>query len=97
MKDLVHQPIPLANPGIFLFLPYLNRLKIYEKASSIMNLDPDQGYSWFSLLLLNLGRILEGLCSISKACRTNELSLPLLDGLGRNALQGLGFKWVSCH
>jgi hypothetical protein len=81
MKDLVHHPIPLANPGIFLFLPYLNRLKIYEKASSVMNLDPDQGYSWFSLLLLNLGRILEGLCSISKACRTNELSLPLLAGL----------------
>ena len=81
MKDLVQQPIPLANPGIFLFLPYLNRLKIFEKASSIINLDPDQGYSWFSLLLLNLGRILEGLCSISKACRTNELSLPLLAGL----------------
>lgn len=81
MKNLVHQTIPLANPGIFIFLAYLNRLKIFEKASSVMNLDPEQGYSWFSLLLLNLGRILEGLCSISKACRTNELSLPVFAGL----------------
>jgi hypothetical protein len=81
MKNLVHQPIPLANPGIFLFLPYLNRLKIFERASAILNLDPDQGYSWFSLLLLNLGRILEGICSISKACHTSELSLPLFAGL----------------
>ena len=81
VKDLVQKPIPLANPGIFLFLPYLNQLKIFEKASSLMDLDPHQGYSWFSLLLLNLGRILGGISSMSKACRTNELSLPLMAGL----------------
>jgi hypothetical protein len=46
-----------------------------------MDIDPDQGYSWFSLLLLNLGRILAGISSISKACRTHELSLPLMAGL----------------
>ncbi len=46
-----------------------------------MNVDPDKGYSWFSLLLLNLGRILGGICSISKSCRLNELSLPLMAAL----------------
>jgi hypothetical protein len=81
VKRLAQQTIPLANPGIFIFLPYLNRLKLFEKTSSLMNIDPDQGYSWFSLLLLNLGRILAGICSISKACRTHELSLPLMAGL----------------
>jgi len=81
IKDLAQQPTPLANPGIFLFLPYLNRLKIFEKTSSLMDLDPDKGYSWFSLLLLNLGRILGGIPSVSKACHTHELSLPLMGGL----------------
>jgi len=81
VKGLSKQPTPLAKPGIFLFLPYLNRLKVFEKASSLMDLDPDKGYSWFSLLLLNLGRILGGISSVSKACRTHELSLPLMAGL----------------
>ena len=81
VKNLVQQPTPIANPGIFLFLPYLNQLKIFEKASTLMDLDPDQGYSWFSLLLLNIGRILGGLSSVSKACLTHELSLPLMAGL----------------
>lgn len=81
VKGLRDQPVPVANPGIYLFLPYLNRLKIFEKASSLMDIDPDQGYSWFSLLLLNLGRILAGISCISKACRTHELSLPLMAGL----------------
>ena len=81
VNKLKNQPISLANPGIFLFLPYLNRLKIFEKATSMMNLDPDRSYSWFSLLLLDLGRIWAGHSSISKACQTYELSLPLLSGL----------------
>ncbi|MCP4458887.1 MAG: hypothetical protein GY816_12825, partial [Cytophagales bacterium] len=81
VNKLKDQPISLANPGIFLFLPYLNRLKIFEKAGSMMDLDPDRSYSWFSLLLLDLGRIWAGLSSISKACQTYEMSLPLLSGL----------------
>jgi hypothetical protein len=81
IKDLVQKPIPLSSPGIFLFLPYLNRLKIFEKISSLMNVDPENGYSWFSLLLLNLGRILGGIPSVSKSCCINELSLPLMAGL----------------
>jgi hypothetical protein len=81
LKNLYPHSIPIANPGIFLFLPYLNKLKIFEKASTLMDLDPDKGYSWFSLLLLNLGRIFEGISSVSKACRTNELSLPIMSGL----------------
>jgi hypothetical protein len=80
-KNLGRQPTPIANPGIFLFLPYLNQLKIFEKASTLMDPDPDRGYSWFSLLLLNIGRILGGLSSVSKACLTHELSLPLMAGL----------------
>jgi len=46
-----------------------------------MDVDPDEGHSWFSLLLLDLGRILGGISSVSKACRTNELSLPVMAGL----------------
>jgi len=81
LKKMVTTSIPLANPGIFLLLPYLNRLRLFEKASTLMNLDPQRGYSWFSLLLLNLARIFKGVSSISKACRTNELSMPLMAGL----------------
>lgn len=81
LRELEHHPLPLASPGIFLFLPYLNRLKLFEKVSSLMNVDPDTGYSWFSLLLLNLGRILGGISSVSKSCRISELSLPLMSGL----------------
>jgi hypothetical protein len=81
VKSLDQQPTHLAKPGIFLFLPYLNRLRIFEMASSIMDIDPNNGYSWFSLLVLNLARILAGISSASKACRTHELSLPLMAGL----------------
>lgn len=73
--------IALANPGIFLFLPYLQQIKLLEKAAALMEVDPEHGYSWFSLLLLNLGRILGGISSVSKACRTHEPSFPLLAGL----------------
>jgi hypothetical protein len=81
IKKIATTPIPLANPGIFLFLPYLNRLRLFEKASFLMELDPPRGYSWFSLLLLNLARIFKGVSSISKACKTNEFSMPLMAGL----------------
>ncbi len=81
ITNLSDRPASLANPGIFLFLPYLNQLKIYEKASSLMNLDPDRGYSWFSLLLVCLGRIFAGISSGYKACQVQELSLPLNAGL----------------
>jgi hypothetical protein len=81
IRRLSDQPISLANPGLFLFLPYLNRLKIYEKAASLMELDPSRGYSWFSLLLLCLGRIFAGISSSYKACQVQELSLPLNAGL----------------
>ncbi len=90
--------VPLANPGVFLFLPYLDRLKLFEKTSSLMDADPDRGYGWFTLLLLNLGRILGGISSASKACRTHEPSLPLMAGLAAmpckdsllNGLAGIG-------
>jgi len=81
LKTLSVNPVPLANPGMFLFLPLLQRLNLFEVTSRIMDTDPDRGYSWFTLLLLNLSRILGGISSVSKACRTHELSLPLSAGL----------------
>ena len=78
IENLTSQPVPLSNPGLFIFLHYLNRLKVYEKAAGLMEIDPASGYSWFSFLLLNIGRIIRGISSISKACRTNEISLPLM-------------------
>jgi hypothetical protein len=73
--------VPLANPGIFLFLPYLNRLRVLEKAAELLEIDPEQGYSWFSLLLLDIARIVGGISSISKASKMAELSFPLCAGL----------------
>ncbi|NQT01408.1 MAG: transposase [Planctomycetes bacterium] len=81
VETLEHETVHLANPGVFLFLGYLNQLQIFEKASTMMDLDPQRGYGWFSLLLLNLARILAGISSVSKACRTSELSMPLFSGL----------------
>lgn len=81
IKTLSVTPVPLANPGVFLFLPLLQRLNLFELTSRLMDIDPDKGYSWFSLLLLNLSRILGAISSVSKACRTHELSLPLSSGL----------------
>jgi len=81
LKTLSADPVALANPGLFLFLPLLHRLKIFQVASSVLDTDPDKGYSWFSLLVLNLSRIIGGISSVSKACRTSELSLPLSAGL----------------
>ena len=81
ISKLANQSVCLANPGLFLFLPYLNHLKIYEKAASLMDLDPARGYSWFSLLMLCLGRIFAGISSSYKACQVQELSLPLNAGL----------------
>jgi len=81
LESLQATPVPLANPGVFLFLPLLHRLKFFDIAASILDIDPNKGYSWFSLLVLNLARIIGGVSSISKACRTSELSIPLSAGL----------------
>lgn len=80
-ESLRERRVPLSNPGIFIFLHYLNRLKIYEMAAGLTDIDPADGYSWFSFLLLNLGRIFRGVSSVSKACRTSEISLPAAAGL----------------
>ena len=81
LAELPSHEVPLANPGIFLFLPLLHRLKLFDVAAGIIDTDPDNGYSWFSLLILNLVRIIGGISSVSKACRTSELSFPLCAGL----------------
>ena len=81
IEKLGSEPIPISRPGIFLFLPYLNTLKVYEKTCMIMDIEQSKGYSWFTMLLLNIGRILGGVSSISKTCKTKELSIPLMSGL----------------
>lgn len=68
--------MPLSNPGVFIFLHYPDR-----EAACLTDVDPEKGYSRFSLLLLNLGGIFRGVSSISKACRTGEISLPASAGL----------------
>jgi hypothetical protein len=81
IKQLNNNEIPLANPGAFIILPLIHRLKIFDLTKKVVDIDPEQGYSWFSLLLLNIARIMGGISSISKLCRTNELSYPLCSGL----------------
>lgn len=72
---------PLAHPGIFLFLPYLHQLGVFDAVSSILNPAPEKSYSWFSLLLLNLARIFRAVPSVSRTCKLHELSVPLSSGL----------------
>lgn len=79
--ELAQRPMPLANPGVFLLLPYLKRLQLLEKAAELFDVDPERGYSWFSLLLLDIARIAGGVSSISKASKTSEPSFPLSAGL----------------
>jgi hypothetical protein len=81
VHHLEGQAVTLANPGVFLFLPYLHRLGVCQTAAALFDVDPDRGYSWFSLLLLNVGRIFAGISSVSKACRVSDLSLALSAGL----------------
>jgi hypothetical protein len=81
VQDLEASSVALANPGVFLFLPYLHRLGVFETAAALLDVDPDRGYSWFSLLLLNVGRIFAGISSVSKACRVSDRSLALSAGL----------------
>ena len=81
ITQLDKNEIPLANPGVFIFLPLIHKLKLFDIANNVMDIDPEQGYSWFSLLLLNIARIMSGISSVSKLCRTNELSYPLCSGL----------------
>jgi hypothetical protein len=81
VQQLEGRAVALANPGVFLFLPYLHRLGVLETAAALLDVDPDRGYSWFSLLLLNVGRIFAGISSVSKACRVSDLSLALSAGL----------------
>lgn len=80
IKGLENKEFPLANPGVFLFAPYLEKLKIYDKIVSLMG-ENDKSYGWFTLLLLNINRILAGISSVSKACKISELSIPLSAGL----------------
>ncbi len=77
VRQLSEAPAALANPGLFLFLPLLNQLKLFDFAATLIDLDPDNGYSWFSLLMLNLSRIFNGISSVSRAAGVHELSLPL--------------------
>lgn len=81
VQNLEGCTVALANPGVFLFLPYLHRLGVCETAAALLDVDPHRGYSWFSLLLLNVGRIFAGISSVSKACRISDLSLALSAGL----------------
>jgi len=72
---------PLAHPGVFLFLPYLHQLGVFDAASRMLNLAPAKSYSWFSLLVLNLARIFRAVPSVSRTCMLHELSIPLSTGL----------------
>jgi hypothetical protein len=81
VQQLEGRTVALANPGVFLFLPYLHRLGVCQTAAALLDVDPDRGYSWFSLLLLNVGRIFAGISSVSRACRVSDLSLALSAGL----------------
>ena len=71
----------LAHPGVFLFLPYLHQLGVFEMASTLLDLHPAKSYSWFSLLLLNLSRIFRAVPSVSQLCQLPERSVPLSAGL----------------
>jgi hypothetical protein len=80
IKGLDNKELAIANPGVFLFLPYLEKLQLYDKVASLLP-EGTKSYDWFTLLMLNTNRILSGIESISKACNKKELSIPLSCGL----------------
>jgi len=73
--------IEISRPGLFIMAPYLRKLGIYECFETLVR----QGYvsrSAFYAFLININRILGGLCTINRLQFETDLSMPLASGLG---------------
>jgi len=73
--------IEISRPGLFIMAPYLHKLGIYECFETLVR----QGYvsrTAFYAFIININRILGGLCTINRLQFETDLSIPLVSGLG---------------
>jgi hypothetical protein len=73
--------IEISRPGLFILAPYLRRLGIYECFETLVrqrSLSPTAFYA----VMVNINRILGGLCTINRLQFETDLSMPLASGLG---------------
>jgi len=73
--------IQISRPGLFIMAPYLRKLGIYECFETLLR----QGYvsrTAFYAFIININRILGGLCTINRLEFETDLSIPLASGLG---------------
>ncbi len=70
-------------PGLFILWAYVERLGLFELAHEMGLTRPREkkGYSWFELLLFDIGRIFYGVPSYSAACERSEPTLAFFAGL----------------
>ena len=80
MKDY---GLPTDSPGLFLIWAYIEKLGIFPVLDKLGLTRPenDKGYSWFDLILLNIGRIFYGIPSYSATCEHQEPSIAFFAGL----------------
>jgi hypothetical protein len=73
--------IVISRPGLFILAPYLRRLGIYECFETLVRQDC-VSQSAFYAFIININRILGGLCTINRLQFETDLSIPLASGLG---------------
>jgi hypothetical protein len=71
----------VSAPGLFTIWAYLEELAIFPILESMGLTGSERGYDWLEHLLLNIGRIFYGIPSYSRACESEEYTLPLFCSL----------------
>lgn len=73
--------IEISRPGLFIMAPYFRKLGIYECFETLVRNDAISR-STFYAFMVNINRILGGLCTINRLPLETDLALPLASGLG---------------
>lgn len=73
--------IQISRPGLFIMAVYLRRLGIYECFENLVRQDLVSRIAFYAFIL-NINRILGGLCTINRLQFETDLSMPLTSGLG---------------
>jgi len=73
--------IEISRPGLFIMAPYLRKLGIYECFETFVR-ENFLSRNVFYSILVNINRILGGLCTINRLQFESELSIALASGLG---------------
>lgn len=73
--------IEISRPGLFIMAPYLRKLGIYECFETLVRKGSVSRTAFYAFIL-NINRILGGLCTINRLQFETDLSMPLASGLG---------------